>query len=518
MSGVVLRDATLEDLPAIQGLIKESFAAMGPYYPELADMFNSYGGDSFKDTDDLHETSFMKTFHGCSFWVCEKDGKVMGCVGLKRHGEDDGELVRMSISAELRGGGIGQIVVKKLTDFCLQRDILRVTAYTANPGAAKFYEKKCGFTVAHTFTHRVKGTDLHVAKLVCHLGERVIRNVAIVGGTHGNECIGVALASQWTANAEEVSRPSFSTRVLLGNPRAVDACRRFVATDLNRQFQTNAESTAGRENAADGEGECVEVLRAAELQTILGRKRRHSDSTGEPSAVRPADFIIDLHSTNSSVGLMCMVSGEGDTLATRLAHHLQGRFPGLKVTFSAGKKPDSWSVDSIATSGVAFGPCAHGVLDSALLEHTRALVAASLSYIEDRNAALLGCVSADQDKASAAVVHGAAITPIPSMTVALDVFTMFAYVPFPANPPNCCVHPDLVGQDFSRIKVGDAAFITTDGTKTGLEFTYPLDPKTKEPVPDDAQKELYVVFVNEASYAERGIAFAVYSMEKKYVC
>jgi aspartoacylase len=54
-----------------------------------------------------------------------------------------------------------------------------------------------------------------------------VNNVAIIGGTHGNESNGVHLAKCFLqpAGAELVRRPSFTTTVLLANPDAVAAQR-----------------------------------------------------------------------------------------------------------------------------------------------------------------------------------------------------------------------------------------------------------------------------------------------------
>jgi succinylglutamate desuccinylase len=90
----------------------------------------------------------------------------------------------------------------------------------------------------------------------------------VVGGTHGNEATGVALAthylryvhmhsavqcaaafapSRWVGSFEticiprslyrnpvSVQRPSFETSIVIGNPAAVKANRRYVDKDLNR--------------------------------------------------------------------------------------------------------------------------------------------------------------------------------------------------------------------------------------------------------------------------------------------
>ena len=114
----IVRLASISDLPSIHELIKESFLAMGDYYPSLTEMFARGAESAFTPGGD------NQTYHGKSFWVCEVNKNIVGCVGLKRTGDDDGELVRMSISSKLRGGGVGQKVFKTLEDFCISNNIL----------------------------------------------------------------------------------------------------------------------------------------------------------------------------------------------------------------------------------------------------------------------------------------------------------------------------------------------------------------------------------------------------------
>lgn len=68
-------------------------------------------------------------------------------------------------------------------------------------------------------------------------GEEVVRlprlsRVAVCGGTHGNELSGVFLVRELLRTEE----PPQSVQMVLSNPRAVQQCRRYVDTDLNRCF------------------------------------------------------------------------------------------------------------------------------------------------------------------------------------------------------------------------------------------------------------------------------------------
>ena len=118
--------------------------------------------------------------------------------------------------------------------------------------------------------------------------DSAVKCVAIVGGTHGNERHGVHMVHHYLAHPSEVSRESFTTICVLGNPAAVDnkgtgAGTRYVDEDLNRCFPAAllySDKLPAEQN--------VEEKRAREVDALLGPKK---------SATPAADFIFDLHNT-----------------------------------------------------------------------------------------------------------------------------------------------------------------------------------------------------------------------------
>lgn len=60
--------------------------------------------------------------------MAESENKIVGCVGLKRLGDDDAELVRMSVSSSARGNGVGRQLFEVLLAFCKSHSILRIQA------------------------------------------------------------------------------------------------------------------------------------------------------------------------------------------------------------------------------------------------------------------------------------------------------------------------------------------------------------------------------------------------------
>jgi aspartoacylase len=99
-----------------------------------------------------------------------------------------------------------------------------------------------------------------------------IRNVVVVGGTHGNEYTGVWCIKALDRAAESLSAlyPSLRISTLLANPEAYRQNKRFVDEDLNRQFSEN--NLMLRSMDGDNLPRTVESLRAHEINEMLGPK------------------------------------------------------------------------------------------------------------------------------------------------------------------------------------------------------------------------------------------------------
>lgn len=77
----------------------------------------------------------------------------------------------------------------------------------------------------------------------------------------------------------------------------------------------------------------------------------------------------------------------------------------------------------------------------------------------------------------------------------------------------CSVHPDIKGKDFHTIKKGDNAFVSIDGN--GNEVSIPLAYPIKDGKEMDDKKQQYMMFIEEASYVTKNIAFALQSKQSK---
>jgi len=581
-----IRTAVPSDLPGIGVLIRESFFALLDSYPELTDNseFVSRLDEQVSSalSSDLDETIFAETYlssPNTHFWVTESVGgdcQLVACLGLKKKNQDEAELVRMAVHPDFRGSGVGSTLLSFFDKFCIRRGICRALLATANHRASKFYTTN-GFTLYNKSSHSVSSNNsLTVYKMAKFYGEKLITRVSIIGGTHGNERTGIELLRQWSSSsiqAEKVKRSTFSTQLVLGNPAAARINQRFVDVDLNRQFSIqnlntiDSNSFRSVEAAATGP---YEVQRARHLNELLGPKDYFNtfkvDSLKDDRRELGTDFIIDLHTSNSNVGCVAMISSlEDDMLAARACQYLVDKslsndftLPPIKITsHTLVTKPDSWSVDSISPNGLSFeiGPIAHGTLNSTLLEATRSLVCATLDFIENHNRQILDRVSQVEETSAEEIlaskkglmwVNGHYFAAFPEHANArkepsdfrmLEYYNLERVVEYPElhcdeNPPSglllledpsskkiklseFLIHPNLLGQDWNPVRIGDAVFIATDGSgneKVLQVAEHVPGNKTSSPASMSnvgSDQEYFPMFINEAAYQEMGIAFAL---------
>jgi len=60
---------------------------------------------------------------GVAFFVVRDDGVPAGCGGVQLYGTDYGELKRMYVRPQLRGRGLGKLVLDRLTEYARERGV-----------------------------------------------------------------------------------------------------------------------------------------------------------------------------------------------------------------------------------------------------------------------------------------------------------------------------------------------------------------------------------------------------------
>lgn len=283
-----------------------------------------------------------------------------------------------------------------------------------------------------------------------------IQRVLLVGGTHGNELIGVYLIKKFEQSPQLINRSSFETLTLLGNPKAIDKCVRYIDKDLNRCF--NFQALDYEKNNSFYENQ-----RAQEISNQFGL-----------SGNTPIDLVIDQHSTTSNVGLM-LILDHLDPFILDLSAYLSFLFPEIKIYSSEKSGRGKDSLRSIAKHRICIevGPLSHGTLDSELLQKTESLVHLILNYVEQYNR-----------------------NKIRSKNKSLTLYEYCDSIDYPRNQEGeikAMIHPQIQFQDYAALHPGNPLFLTFDGKTIiyqGKSIAYPI-------------------FINESAYYEKGVAMCL---------
>jgi aspartoacylase len=270
-----------------------------------------------------------------------------------------------------------------------------------------------------------------------------VKNVVIVGGTHGNEFTGVFLAKYWIKNPHLVQRTGLDTKVIFANQKAFKEVRRYIDRDLNRSCSQS-------------------VLTST---SILHEELLAKDLNSQISS---SDFIVDLHTTTSNMGLSLVVSNPSE-LTWLAASHLNEQFPDLNVYRWKGDEEGAF-VDSLGVNGFAIevGAVPQGVLRADMFEKTKELVYTLLDFLN-------GDLSSKRE---------------------IDIYDHVSLVDFPRDSDGeliAIVHPKRQDKDFKLISSGDPMFLTFDGQTVNYE----------------GSENLYGLFINEAAYYEKGFAMCL---------
>ncbi|CAL8241939.1 unnamed protein product [Merluccius merluccius] len=292
-----------------------------------------------------------------------------------------------------------------------------------------------------------------------------LRRVAICGGTHGNELTGVHVVRERLREeqrkAEEEEDDVVSVACVLTNPRAVQQCRRYTETDLNRCFTRAILSSAVSDRTP------YEIVRSQELNSLLGPK-------GSAQAI---DLVCDLHNTTANMGLCVIAYSDSDWFCLHIFKYLQHHMSDVPVRYIHFDLPcrEAYSLDSLGKHGFALeiGPQPHGVVRSNIYTFMKTAVELTLEWVRLFN--------------SGTVFEGGSV----------EVYTMVSNIDYPRERHThnimAVIHPKLQDQDFCLLHPNDPMFQTFSGDTL----------RYKGPEP------LYAFFINECAYYEKGIALSL---------
>ena len=278
-----------------------------------------------------------------------------------------------------------------------------------------------------------------------------IKQVAIVGGIHGNELTGVYMVKKFQSFPQLIQRPSFQTLTWLGNPKAIKACQRYIDIDLNRCFSK----------------EDLHNIHLCQYEQLLAKNIYQYFQASQ------VDFMIDIHSSTANMGLTIILGNE-HPLTLSLAASLSASNHLIKVLRTTKKQAET-RLRSICPLGITIevGAVAQGILDPVIFQQTEALVLAILDYVDKFNQQHL-----------------------PTIPEVLTCYEIVENVDFPRNEQGeiiAMVHPHLHGNDYCSLKPGEPIFVQFDGSVLVYE----------------GKETVYPVFINESAYREKGIAMAL---------
>ncbi len=282
-----------------------------------------------------------------------------------------------------------------------------------------------------------------------------IRQVAIIGGTHGNEFTGAYLVRKFERFPDLIKRSSLETMALLGNPKAFEVAKRYIDEDLNRCFL--------EQDLQNPTLSSYEALRAKTLNQILG-----------PKGNSQVDFLLDLHSTTANMDLTLILVNQ-NPFNLKLAAYLSSINPLVRIYSWTQPGRENSFLNSLCELGLAFeiGPIAQGLLNASSFQKMEELVYAVLDYLEKFN-------------------QGTA----PPTTNSLTLYQHLKVVDYPKDRQGeiqAMVHPQLQDLDYSPLNPGDPMFLKFDGQSIAYE----------------GESTVWPIFINEAAYYEKGIAMCL---------
>lgn len=284
-----------------------------------------------------------------------------------------------------------------------------------------------------------------------------IRTVAIVGGTHGNEFSGIYLEKRYRQQPELMARSSFSCRTLFANPEAHAANKRYLHSDLNRQFKTADLANPLLSN--------YEQSRAKVINAELG-----------PKGAAKTDFVIDLHNTTSNMGA-CLILTQPGRIYNLLAGYVKLKMPEAVISRDEDHfaPEDHALLCTVGTYGVIVevGPQPQSVLRQDVLEQMHEMTQHILDFIELYNTDAL-----------------------PELPKRVEAFRYLHSIKLPlsANGERLgMVHKNIQDRDYQPIEPGAALFALFDGA----EIAY------------DGTEVVYPTFINEAAYYDNNLAMSL---------
>jgi aspartoacylase len=283
-----------------------------------------------------------------------------------------------------------------------------------------------------------------------------IKQVAVVGGTHGNEFSGIYLLKKWQKQPNLIARSSFETETVFANPKAFGENKRYIDCDLNRQF--TAKKLANNELAN------YEQSRAKAINAQLG-----------PKGNARTDFIIDLHNTTSNMG-PTLILVQSDDFNKKLGAYVLQKMADAVVIFEDQKTiQEHYFLCSIAAQGVIIeiGPQPQSVVRQDVLDQMDEMTKHVLDFIDLHNT-----------------------DSLPELPKEYEAFCWIESIKLPEDENGeriGMIHKNVQDNDFKPLVKGDPIFTLFDGGEITYQGNYTAYPH----------------FINEAAYYDNNLAMSL---------
>jgi succinylglutamate desuccinylase len=264
-------------------------------------------------------------------------------------------------------------------------------------------------------------------------------NIAVLGGTHGNEWSGVKVVQDFVPTLLAKTKYPFQIHPMLVNLKAIEAARRFIDFDMNRISAHLKDKTFAHH---------YEWKRAGEISEFFTAKK--------------IDFIIDMHTTTSNMGVTLIVTHLNASLAS-ICSYVQSHMPDVRVLIAPD--PTKKYLVSQVNEGIMIevGPCMQAINDAKIIQQTAKALELILEAIKIDIEPQVKTIEYFEEKAD------------------------FFY------PEIFMIHPQFQNRDYQFLNANTAIFADIHGKEIL---------STKE-------HEGYAIFINEAAYYPSNLAFSV---------
>ncbi|MGB5133780.1 MAG: aspartoacylase [Prochlorococcaceae cyanobacterium] len=298
--------------------------------------------------------------------------------------------------------------------------------------------------------------------------------VLVVAGTHGNERNAPWLLQHWQRHPDQLAHEGLALQLVLGNPSAHAANRRYVQRDLNRCFASSLLGDPGASGA--------DLERARELLSLHG-----------PQGSTPCVVALDLHSTTSAMGNSLVVYGRRPA-DLALAAGIQARL-GLPVYLHEADSQQSGFLVECWPCGLVIevGPVPQGVIQAPICRQTQLALEGALAVLADAQAGRLRLP--------------------PELLVHCHLGSLD--LPRAADgTPLACIHPRLQHRDWHPLRPDDPVFLDRAGRSVNLAAALGSASIPAALAQGSGPGPLVPVFINEAAYGEKGIALSLTRPER----